>query len=107
MFKIAQYEIDPALQEPTVIHVPKGSKLLKVHSSCGEHMYAWFLQEIDAPDEDVFVFYTIPTNWPLEDTHPIVCCEGSSVRYINSVFINDGQIIFHVFVSGPLKEIIK
>lgn len=99
--QIIKHEIEPALHAPTIIKVPKHSKLLKVHSSNGEHIFAFFMENNKYVDKDVYYFYTIPTDWKLNNEHPIIAGMGASVNYINSVFINDGEHTFHVFVGGP------
>jgi len=100
---IMQYEIEPAINDPTVIIVPRHSTLLKVHSSNGEHMFAWFLEPVDVPNKETYVFYTIPTQWELPEEHPINQPE-LSIKYFNTIFVKDGEIIFHVFCAGPLVE---
>ena len=103
-FLIKQHEIEPALNEPTIITVPKNSKLLKVHSSCGEHIYAWFLENVDNTHTETYHFYTIPTGWEIAQTHPIMIGFGTTVKYFNTVFIRDGEIVFHVFSTGPMLD---
>lgn len=95
--QIKQHEIEVALQDPTVLAVPKNSKLLKIHSSNGEHIYAWFLEAVDEIETETYHFYTIPTNWEFLNTHPVIT--NPTIKYFNTVFIRDGEIVFHVFYS--------
>lgn len=102
-FLIRQYEIDPALHQPTVIYVPQSATLLKVHSSNGEHVFAWFLIDADAVANVKYDFYTVPSEWEVPPTHPIIS-KKKNVKYFNTVFIRDGEIVFHVFCSDPYLD---
>jgi hypothetical protein len=99
--KICQHEIELALHAPSLITVPKDSKLLKVHSSKGEHIYAWFLENLETKETEQYEFYTIPTDWDMPETHPI---GQGRVGYFNTIFVRDGEIVFHVFCSKTLID---
>lgn len=86
MKTIFKYRLSINFTKPFKIEVPKGSKLLKVHSQ-GQSIQIWFETKDVAETEELF-FITIETGAPLP---------SNPMKYLDTVFMYNNTYVIHVY----------
>jgi len=88
MSTIFKYHLD--IRDEQILYLPAGHKILSVHEQAGSLML-WAI--VDPSIEE-----TVPRVIHIRGTgHPMP--KGEDVRFINTVLLLEGSLVFHVFWS--------